>query len=86
MKVGYEKPAILFEDFELNTAIASGCGIIVTLGPGDMDHKVCDDYVPELPEDLSGISLYGADTIEKTFYENNCSCELSAGNGTLLTS
>lgn len=35
MKANYEKPMIEFEEYALDTAIATGCGTIVDLGPED---------------------------------------------------
>lgn len=80
MKVGYRKPAVEFEDYELNAAIAAGCTEIVTLGPGDpVTGKVCDEYITEI------ISM--EDENRENFYdEYTCECYLTAGTGALFTS
>ena len=33
MKANYEKPIIVIEEYQMDTAIATGCGTIVDLGP-----------------------------------------------------
>lgn len=81
MKAGYEKPMIEFDEYELNTAIASGCQTQISLGPGDSTHEVCDEYKVEVfsaePQTRS---------LPLNFYEDSCTCYLSAGVGTLMTS
>lgn len=78
MKAGYEKPVIEFQEYELNTTIAAGCQTHISLGPGDDTHPVCKDYEPD----------YGINTLSMplNFYEDSCTCYLSAGVGTLMTS
>ena len=39
MKANYEKPTIEFEEYALDTAIATGCGTIVDLGPEDHEYN-----------------------------------------------
>lgn len=80
MKAGYKKPMIEFEDYDLNTAIASGCQTIVSLGPGDDDHAVCREYITQFS------ILDSVEPVPENFYEDSCSCYLSAGIGTLFTS
>lgn len=81
MKKVYKKPMIEIEKYELDTRIASGCSSIVSLGPGDLTHPVCDEYVQT-------ISLYSDDVASDgaTFYEGSCSCYLSSVGSVLLTS
>lgn len=81
MKAGYEKPMIEFEDYELNAAIASGCQTIISLGPGDdrYGYEICKEYIPQ----TRARSLPPSAT---NFYEQTCSCYLSAGDGTMFTS
>lgn len=80
MKAGYEKPTIEFDEYELNTAIAAGCQTIVSLGPGDDTHPVCKEYEPDF-----GPQTY-ARSLPLNFYEDSCTCYLSAGVGTLMRS
>lgn len=81
MKIGYEKPMIEFEEYELNTAIAAGCQSIVTLGPGDDYNPVCKEY------NQSPWSMHrSSDPTDVTFYDGSCSCYLSSVGSTLLTS
>lgn len=81
MVINYEKPMIEFEEFELDAAIATGCGTVVSLGPGDDDHAICSEYI----QDLSLFSDHLPPQYAN-FYEGSCSCYLSAGVGTLFTS
>ena len=84
MKKGYEKPVLEFEEYELNTAIASGCGTIVSLGPGgDGIHSMCSEYEDAFDMEAALLSVEPTKT---NFYEGSCSCYLSAGDGTLFTS
>ena len=39
MKASYEKPMIILEEYELNTAIATGCQTIMDLGPEDHEYN-----------------------------------------------
>ena len=82
MKIGYEKPVMEFEEYELDTAIAAGCTTIVSLGPGDGLNRVCDEYIQELSlRSRSNPAMDGP-----TFYEGSCSCYLTSSGSTLLTS
>ena len=81
MKVGYRKPAVEFEDYELNTTIASGCKETVNLGPGDpVTGYVCDEYKIQIS------SLEDENSLSENFYEGSCLCYLTAGTGALFTS
>ena len=102
MKKRYIKPTIEVELYELNTAIATGCGTICNLGPGlethDHLHDVCSDYVPDLGGGIRPFSLIDdsddegwvagshQEPIVANFYANSCSCYLSANSGTIFTS
>ena len=44
MKLKYEKPMLEIENYELDTSIASNCGLVVTSGPEHANHAPCDDY------------------------------------------
>lgn len=79
MKKDYIKPIIEIEEFELNAAIAAGCTNIVTLGPGDPEHQVCDEY------DFGGGLLMNR-SYSNPFYETSCTCYLSAPGESLATS
>lgn len=82
MKARYIKPTIEFEEYELNTAIATGCHTVVSLGPGDDTHKTCDEY----NVDIYRIMPQMEPPQQINFYEDSCTCYLSAGTGTLFTS
>ncbi|MCD7756077.1 MAG: hypothetical protein LUJ09_07115 [Firmicutes bacterium] len=73
---------IEFEEYSLDTAIAA-CSTKISLGPGDTSNKVCDEYIfVQSIEDQAQIM----DTKDGLWYEGSCSCYLSAGDGTLITS
>lgn len=44
MKKGYVKPSMEIEKYELNASIASSCGPVVTMGPGDEEGVVCKEF------------------------------------------
>lgn len=80
----YEKPSIEFECFELNAAIASGCGNIVSIGPaGGPYDTVCDEFIEE---EFSLLSVPHEDPSSQNFWQDSCSCYLSAGVDTVFTS
>lgn len=82
VKANYEKPKIEFEEYQLDTAIATGCGTIVDLGPEDHEYK---------GKFYTACSYFGEETFDAespanmNFFET-CSCYLSAGGGTVFTS
>ena len=83
MKANYEKPMIEFEEYALDTAIATGCGTIVDLGPED--HEYNGKY-------YTACSYFGEETFDAespanmNFFFESCSCYLSAGGSTVFTS
>ncbi len=83
MKASYEKPALLVEEYELNTAIATGCEEIVNLGPEDGTYNgtvytACSYF---------DTGTYDAENpTYMSFFEGRCSCYLSAGGETVFTS
>lgn len=82
VKANYEKPKIEFEEYQLDTAIATGCGTIVDLGPEEHDYNgthytVCDYF---------GEETFDAESPESMNFFETCSCYLSAGGGTVFTS
>lgn len=82
MKSVYEKPWMEIEFYELDTAIASGCSHIVSLGPEERDGlSICEEY----KQDLMLFSV-SRPPEQSNFYEDNCSCYLSAGGDTIFTS
>lgn len=87
MKKVYTKPRAVFEIFDLNASIASGCQQVVNLGPGNEIHKMCSDY-----DDAWEISLFSWDPgdhmggIQTNFYPETCDCYLDAGEGLMFTS
>ena len=87
MTANYEKPMIEFEEFELNTAIASGCSVVVNLGPGDLTHTMCTDYGDAWVVDKDSYQPGDKeDPAVVNFYEDDCDCYLSATGSTLFTS
>ena len=84
MKASYEKPRIEFEEYELHTAIAAGCQTVISLGPGDSTHEICEEYVPDFRPENQIQPFSSAKPLN--FYEDSCTCYLSAGEGTLMTS
>ena len=82
VKANYEKPKIEFEEYQLDTAIATGCGTIVDLGPEDHEYN---------GKFYTACSYFGEETFDAespanmNFFET-CSCYLSAGGGTVFTS
>ncbi|MCD8383329.1 MAG: hypothetical protein LUC30_10555 [Clostridiales bacterium] len=83
MKMGYEKPMIEFEEYQLSTAIAS-CETYVSLAPEEWTYKgthygICEEYIQTLSDD----DTY---TGSGPWFEGSCSCYLSSGNSTFLNS
>lgn len=82
VKANYEKPMIVVEEYQLDTAIATGCQEIVNLGPED--HYYNGKF-------YTACSYFGEETFDAespanmNFFET-CSCYLSAGGGTVFTS
>lgn len=85
MRSDYVKPTIEFEEYELNTTIATGCDKKVSLGPEIGGYKACEEYRDAFIEGFAG-SPMSLDPSEQNFYENICSCYLSAGGETVFTS
>lgn len=82
MKANYEKPIIVIEEYQMDTAIATGCGTIVDLGPEA--HKYNGKFYTAC--DYFGEETFDAESpAHMTFFET-CSCYLSAGGGTIFTS
>lgn len=90
MKRTYEAPALSVECFELNDKIATGCGTVVNLGPGDASHQRCDSY-PYIP-DRFGVQDWNpgdhVGPIQTNFYPDSqiCDCYVTAGTSLLFTS
>lgn len=85
MRSDYVKPTIEFEDYEVNTAIATGCDLKVSLGPAIAGYTACKEYEDAFVEGFYG-SPMSVDPIVQNFYEKVCSCYLSAGSETVFTS
>ena len=85
MKKLYTKPMAVFETYELNASIASGCTNVVNLGPGDAIHDMCSDY-----DDAWEISLFAWEEgdhmqgMQTNFYPESCDCYLDAGEGLMF--
>ena len=82
MKANYEKPMIVIEEYQLDTAIATGCGTIVDLGPEAHEYNgtiytTCSYFEEE--------TFDAEDPANMNFFET-CSCYLSANGGTVFTS
>ena len=82
VKAGYEKPRIAVEEYQLDTAIATGCEEIVNLGPVEHEYNgtlysVCSYF---------GQETFGAEQPENMNFFETCSCYLSAGGATVFTS
>lgn len=82
VKANYEKPKIEVEEYQLDTAIATGCGTIVDLGPEEHDYNgthytVCDYF---------GEETFDAESPANMNFFESCSCYLSAGGSTVFTS
>ncbi len=85
MKKGYEKPAIEIEDYSLTDAVAAGCTTTVSLAPeawvyNGKSYDICEEYIQSIATENDVPSSSGA------WFEGSCSCYLSSGNSTLLTS
>lgn len=78
---GYVRPAIEFETFELNSAIANSCGEPLPFAPTAGEFDQCDEY-GEIPMPQSNVLLMSAPA-SGTFSDNNeCYCSLSStGDG-----
>lgn len=88
MKRTYEAPVLSVECFELNDKIATGCGTVVNLGPGNANYEPCEDYYPVIPDQF-GVQWKPGDhmgPIQTNFYPDSCDCYLTAGTGLLFTS
>ncbi len=83
MKAIYEKPALLVEEYELNTAVATGCQTLVDLGPED--HEYNGTY-------YTNCTYFENETFDSespqtvNFWENECTCYLSSGDTIIFTS
>lgn len=89
MKRTYEAPALSVECFELNDKIATGCGTVVNLGPGDASHQRCDDSFPDIPDRFGAQAWKPGDhmsPIPTNFYPESCDCYVTAGTSLLFTS
>jgi len=78
MKANYKKPTVEFEEYQLNTPIAWGCTVKVSLGTADMTHTACPEYESAFGEDLNGSV--------QNFWPESCSCYLTAGVEPVFTS
>ncbi len=83
MKNGYERPMVTVEEYELNTAIATGCDNKVSLGPYDYEYNgtfytTCSEYD-------QGTFDSESPTVAN-FFPDGCSCYLSAGGEIVFTS
>lgn len=92
LKKKYQKPQVSIEVFTMNENIATGCGEIINMGPGDetWGYEACTN--PPM-EDVPGeISLFTwnpgdkRDPARANFYPETCECYYNAGNSTVFTS
>lgn len=77
MKKPYEAPRLQVEEYRLERAIASNCGIVVSNGPEAEGHRQCDDY--QDPFGTSTASTYSVHNVQ--FYEDTiCDCYTTGGD------
>ena len=82
MKIGYEKPTIEFDEYELDEAIAAGCKTIVSLAPMPYDgHSICDEYLQPL-----SVFTRSSNTVDNWNDSVSCNCYYSSGELPMLTS
>ena len=80
MKKKYETPLLETEIFELNENIAQNCKNVVSNGPEEGTHKLCEDYT-------SPFSLRKEAVYDVNFYEDtNCDCYTTGDDGQYWTS
>lgn len=82
MKANYEKPMIVIEEYQIDTAIATGCQTVVDLGPEDHEYNgklytACSHF---------GEETFDAESPAHMNFFETCSCYLSAGGSTVFTS
>ena len=78
MKIVYEKPGFEIEEYELTAAIATGCSVIITMGP--------DEGCPEYAQPYAVRRSASEPTSVPFSTEYSCSCYPSASGSTLMTS
>ena len=85
MKKTYVKPVIEIERYELDASIAANCGNIVTLGPGDYEDHVCEEF-----DNAFAVAAYSARSSSTSFYNGEtgpiCDCYYSSGGQGYFTS
>lgn len=82
MEKKYVAPKMEIEMYELNTAIASNCAVVVNNGPEMGSHQQCADY-----KDPFGVMTLNEGTYNVQFYEDtNCDCYYSASDTGYWTS
>lgn len=83
MKKGYVKPSMEIEKYELNASIASNCGPVVTMGPGDFNHYVCEKFE-------GSFGTWSARSKGPSFYDGTdgpaCDCYYTTGGEGYFTS
>lgn len=78
---GYVRPAIEFETFELNSAIANSCAKPLPFAPTAGEFAQCDEY-EEIPMTQSNVLLMSAPASGSFSDNNDCYCTLSStGDG-----
>ena len=85
MKKAYSKPLLEIEVYELNTNIASNCGVEVSLGPEAPGKDVCDEF----KDAFEVFSLEPRVAGGTPFYDDgaaHCDCYYSSGGGLYFTS
>ena len=90
MKKIYKKPCAVFEKFELNASIATGCSDPVNLGPGLDDlYEKCSYYEEEGGFEIQLFDWKPGDHMPPTpsnFYPESCDCDYTAIETPMFTS
>lgn len=80
MKKAYVAPLLEIEIYELNSNIASHCGIVVTNGPALGDYTQCKDYQDPFMFIEEPVAEINAPPYNVQFYEANCDCYTTGGD------
>lgn len=81
MKKVYEAPKLEIEKYELDTSIASHCGITVSNGPAMGNHSQCDDYKDPFGDPPGEEPMLMSEPYNVQFYEDtNCDCYTTGGD------
>ena len=80
MKKAYVAPLLEIEIYELNSNIASHCGIVVQSGPEAPGHDQCVDFPDPFTFIDEPVAEINAPPYNVEFYEDtNCDCYTTGG-------